>query len=250
MVAPPTSDYLLHCAKEYLMKRIGSILALGCLIFLLTACSLSGAPAQTSASPTVPPTPTATPTPSVPAGTLLYQSDWSKGLAGWGGSAGWTIVQEAAQSDTSNNNALTVPYQMTVHNYALEYRFQIVSVPQNGGSFFLKGVRTQGKDGYDAGILNLLKPGGNAEFANPQIQVYLDPMDDMGGRMQLADYEPGTTWHTFRVEVQGPQVKFFTDDLSKGNAYSTKTDWLSNGPLELVSSGAVVRVSSVKITAL
>jgi hypothetical protein len=75
-------------------------------------------------------------------------------------------------------------------------------------------------------------------------------MDDMGGRMQLADYEPGTTWHTFRVEVQGPQVKFFTDDLSKGNAYSTKTDWLSNGPLELVSSGAVVRVSSVKITAL
>lgn len=198
--------------KRILLKYTGNILALGCLFCLFAACSTGGGQAQNI--PTA--TPTATPTPGVPSGTVLYQSDWSKGLTSWRGSTGWTIVQGNAQSDTNQNDALIVPYTPNIP-YALEYRFQIVSVPQNGGAFFLEDSQTPTLPGFEAGILDLRKPGGSSEFSNPQIQVNLVPLDAMDGHIHPADYEGGSIWHTFRVEVRGPAVKFITDDLSRGS---------------------------------
>lgn len=238
------------------MKRLCRFLALGYLIFVAACASGStptvlGTPTVPVLSPTLMPTPAPTQQ-SVPGGTVLYQSDWSKGLRAWGGSAGWRIVNGIPQSDLRKQNVLTTPYQLKVPNYAFEFRFQIVSVPQNGGSFVLKAKRTQDKTGYVAGILNLLSPAPHSDFANPQVRVYLDPIDatDNPGSANPSDYRPGTVWHTFRVEVRGPRVNFFTDGTSKGNAMSSKTAWLSNGPLQLISSGAIVRISSVRILAL
>ena len=110
--------------------------------------------------------------------------------------------------------------------------------------------KAPGKDGYTAGILNLLGPGPHSEFANPQVQVYLDPEGSMDSPPLVSDYEPGSTWHTYRVEVKGPEVDFFIDDLKKSSAYSSQTDFLSNGPIRLWAAMAIVRVSGVRITAL
>jgi Domain of Unknown Function (DUF1080) len=236
------------------MRRLFTLLASGCLVFLLVACSSpsGNTQSQTSTPTTALPTPTPSPTQSVPSGTVLYQSDWSQGLASWGGSAGWTIVNGMPQSDLRANNALTVPYTPVVSNYAIEFRIQIVSVPTNGGFFILKASKTPVKNGYVAGILNLLSSAPHSEFANPQIQIYLDPPDisQEETTARPSDYEPGDIWHTYRVEVNGPQARFLADGFGKGTVTSSQTSELSNGPLQLISSGAVVRLSNVTITAL
>lgn len=234
------------------MRRNFSILILGCLIFLLTACT-SGSTQTPASVPTALPTPTATPTqPGVPSGTILFQSNWSHGLAPWSASPGWKIVNGMPQSDLSQNNTLTPPYHLTTLSYAIEFRFQILKVPYSGGFFVVKASRTQDKDGYTAGVLGLLGPAPHSEFANPQIQIYLDPLEALENpnSARPSDYEPGTFWHTFRVEVQGPVASFFADGFRKGTAASTQTDLLSNGPLRLISAGAIVRVAYVRIIAL
>lgn len=240
-----TSRQLMRGEKDF-MRHIGSRLVLVSLLFLLAACA-SGNVQTSNPSPTPKAIVTPTATASVPAGTLLYQSDWSKGLKEWEATH-WSIQQGVAQSDLSTNNALTVPYTPSVSNYAVEFRFQIVSVPKNGGHFFLRAQKSTGKDGYVAGILNLLSPAPHSGFSNPEIQIMLDPSEDMDQPAQPSDYRPGTIWHTFSVEVRGAEVDFITDGLHKGYAISTKTSVLSNGPLQLVASGAVVRVSGIRIT--
>lgn len=235
------------------MSRTFRMLILGFLILLLTACSSGNA--QTSASTASPSlsTPTATPTqPSVPSGTILFQSDWSRGLAGWGGSPGWKIVNGMPQSDLSQDNALTIPYHLTIPNYAIEFRFQILRVPRNGGSFFVRASKTPDKTGYTAGILNLLSPAPHSEFANPEIVIYLDPLDAIENpeAARPSDYEPGTFWHTFRVEVQDQVANFLADGNGKGRAVSSQAAHMSNGPLQLICTGAIVRVASVRLIAL
>ncbi len=219
------------------------------LIIALAACSTGSTSPQAVKSPATPahPTPTLT---SLPHGTLLYQSDWSHGLAGWQVSAGWKLTHGWLQSDLSEGNFITLPYTPMVPNYALEVRFQIVSVPQNGGSFVITANRVRGKDGYTAGILGLLGPGTHSQFANPQVQVYLNPIDSMSSNMVVSDYEPGFGSHTYRIEVQDSQVRFFIDDLRKSFATGTQTNFLSNGPLQLKATKAIVRVFSVRISAL
>ena len=114
----------------------------------------------------------------------------------------------------------------------------------------LKGEMQAGKDGYTAGIMNLLGPGPRSQFANPEVEVYLDPIDAMASSPPVSDYEPGSGVHTYRIEVQGPQVQFFIDDLRRSSVTSSQTDFLSNGPIHLRADQAIVRVFSVRMTAL
>lgn len=233
--------------RESSMRQRRILFMLASLCCLLTACTSGSTQVQKTPTPTQPPTATATS--GVSRETLLYQSDWSKGIKGWG-TTNWSIVEGAAQSNLSRDNILTVPYTVPVPNYAFECRFQIVQVPRDGGQIFLRAVKSSAQDGYIAGILDLLSPTPHPDFDHPQIQLYLDPLQNMDQPMQTVDYDPGTIWHTFRVEVRGETVDFITDGLHKGYAASVRTSPLSNGPLQVVASGAVVRVSSVQITAL
>ena len=217
------------------------------LILALAACSTGNAAPKASATPTAPVQPTPT---MLPSGTLLYQSDWSHGLDGWQGSAGWKVTHGMLQSNLSSGNVITVPYMPAVADYAIEVRFQIVSVPQNGGNFVIIADKVPGKDGYTAGIMGLLAPGPRSQFANPQVEVYLNPVDDMETGPQVSDYEPGAMQHTYRIEVQGPEVQFFIDDLKRSSATSSQTDFLSDGPIRLRVDLAIVRVFSVRMTAL
>src|SRR5260370_34467868 len=109
------------------MKHIISTLALVSLVLVLIGCSSGAAQTQIHA------TTTHTLTPNVAPGTVLYQSDWSHGLAPWGNPPGWKIVNGMLQSDLGGNDIITLPYKSAAPNYALEVRFQIVSVPNDGG---------------------------------------------------------------------------------------------------------------------
>lgn len=221
-----------------------SPLFVGVLMLTLAACSTgNAAPQARTLSPTPKPT-------TLPSGTLLYQSDWSNGLEGWNSPPGWKTIPGGVQSDLSDNDTLTVPYKLAVSDYAIEVHFQVVSVPQGGGQFTVSTDRTADKDGYTAGVLGMRSPAAHSQFANAEVISYINPTDDMDSRTIVSDYEPGSIWHTYRIEVQGAQVRFLIDGIGKSNATTTRTAMLSNGPLHLVSSGAIISVSNVRVMVL
>ena len=80
------------------------------LLFSLVACS-AGTPSTTvPPQATVPAAKQTSPTPTpLPAGTVLYQADWSHGLAGWPGAQGWKVVQGQLESDNSGSATFTIP---------------------------------------------------------------------------------------------------------------------------------------------
>lgn len=239
-----------HLKSARWAKKALHALCVLLLLALFAACSTGNAGLRVTGSPAarISPTPTM---PIVPAGTVLFRADWSHGLSAWGNPQGWKIVNGMAQSNLSTDDALTVPYIPVVHNYVIECRFQIVSVPRTGGSFIVRAPHQPGMDGYTAGILSLYAPGARTSpYGNPEALVYLDPLDDMQARVAPIDYDPGYNWHTYRVQIKGPAGDLFIDGADSSTAVSEQNDWLSNGPLRLMSSLAVVRVSSVTITAL
>jgi hypothetical protein len=219
------------------------------LLLSLMACASSAAPSQSS-TPQVHPTPTLT-LPTLPPGTLLYQADWSHGLANWQASSGWSVNVGYLQSESNGDHAISAPYLPTVSDYAVEVHIKILTLLSDAGYFTIAADKATGKDGYQAGILGLRKPRAQPFGAHPQCQVFIDPVASMEpGSVEAHDYEPGFIWHTYRIEVQGPLVSFFIDDQQVSSAASTQTSVLSNGPIRLTSMNAQLEVSSFRVTAL
>ncbi len=108
-------------------------------------------------------------------------------------------------------------------NYNIEVRIQIVRLLQNNG------------------------PNGS----HPQAQVLIDPSSSMSSSSAPPiDYEPGSQWHIYRVEVRDNQALLLADGVQIGRASSEQTAVLSNGPIGLSSELLVLRVSSFRVTAL
>jgi|GEM_PF-994536 len=216
-----------------------------CLVVLLAACATG--PTSPSSSATAP-----TSTATIAPGTVLYQANWSHGLAGWKGSDGWSVVQGDLEGDSNETISITAPYRPTVANYAVEARLQVVRLLQpEGGSFSLFATHVPGKDGYQAGVSRLMGPGPRPNGSNPQLQIYIEPFGAMApGSFHPNDNDPGTQWHTYRVEVQGNAASLFVDGNGFTMVSSTQTATLSNGPLGISCGLVVLRVSSFRITAL
>src|SRR5439155_2406170 len=109
----------------------------GLLLFSLGACSAGTSSTTVSPQTTTPSAKQSSPTPtSLPAGTVLYRADWSHGLASLPGMHGWKVVQGKLESDTSGSATFTIPYRLSVTDYAVEVRIQMVrSVPPYGGYY-------------------------------------------------------------------------------------------------------------------
>jgi hypothetical protein len=219
------------------------------LLLSLVACSPSASPASPQLSPVSTRPASLSPTP--PAGSVLYQADWSQGLVGWQASEGWRVMNGILQSYGGSKLSITIPYEPTVPNYAIEFRLQIVNVPGSGDFLTLSADPAAGKDGYVATIFNLLKPGPRTSGLAPQLTTLIDPENHMDTEdAQVRDYDPGSVWKTYRVEVSGPHVVFIIDDARLSQAVSTKTDTLSQGPIRFLCGGVLLRISNFRIMAL
>ncbi|SRR5581483_5558245 len=225
------------------LRRIPDVFLTGSLVFLVVACS-SGQSA----------TPVATPrSTTIPSGTVLYQSNWSRGLKDWQASAKWQVTQEYLQTDLSDNLSLTVPYKPDVPNYAVEFDLQVVNVPRDGGYFMLTADNIPGKkDGYQARVLGLLGPNPHNAATHPLAEVAIDPLEDAKDDVNYPaiDYEPGPNWRTYRVEVRGESVFFLVDGSRVSRSASAKTSQLSNGPIRLICGLAILRVKNFRISSL
>jgi len=196
------------------------------------------------------PSPPSTP---LPAGIVLYKADWSHGLVGWQGTQGWRVVQGGLETDSSDSAILTIPYRLSVSDYAIEIRLQIVHLLSENGasSFSIFAIKAPGKDGYNAGASNLRDSVTRPFGEHPQSQVFLDPSSDTAQNSGLpVAYFPGSGWHTYRVEVKGNDVRLLSDGVQIGNASSQQTDTISNGALGLSSEKVILLVSSIRILTL
>lgn len=219
------------------------------LILILVSCSSGSTPiGHVSSTPSS--TPHATKSAVAP-GTVLYQADWSHGLDGWPTVKGWQVHAGALQTTGAEQLMITAPYHISVSNYTIEVRIQVMSLARVGANLSLKAEKAPGKDGYIASVLNLLNPGQYPNGLHPQAQVYLDPMGSMEeGSFETIDYDPKFQPHTYRVEIRDASVRFAIDGNAVSDATSIKTAQLSNGPIEIHCSLAVLDISSFRISAL
>lgn len=212
----------------------------------LAACGSTAAhtPTQTSA----PSGPTAT---AIPAGTVLFTSDWSKGLDGWQASDGWTVKNGLLEMDGQDNRTLTIPHQPTTRNYDIAFQIQVVNVPADGGYFRLHALPTSTASGYVAQVFHLLTPTPHLNGDHPTAIVTLDPSESQDPSTQHpTDYEPRTTMWTYHVEVRDNSVRFRRDTVSLSAAVAIKEGPLSQGPLRIECGLASLRFGQIQITAL
>jgi hypothetical protein len=215
---------------------------------LLISASVSlascGGSSSVAASPTLTaPTLTATPT-------VLYQADWSRGLALWNASAGWTVVDGVLQSDVGSERSVTIPYQPAGPNYIVEVEIQVVSVPVTGGYYILHALPAPSANGYETGVYALQAPGPRPANANPASHVYIDPPEAQApaaATNSAHDFNHGTSWRTYRTEVRGSTVSLIIDGRPNTQASSAQTAHLSAGPLQLSCSDVVIRVRALRI---
>jgi hypothetical protein len=211
----------------------------GLLLLWLVACSStlsSNKPlAARTAIATSPPQPTAT----LRAGTLLYQANWSQGLAGWQRSGNWQVIAGNLQSQASEESSLTIPYQPTVANYAIEVRFRVVRFLGNYASFIIVAQRQPGKDGFQTGF-------------REGFFGYIDPSgSDLRVSTFSGDYELRDGWHTYRIEVRANHLQLFDNGIPLGGGMSSEqTSYLSGGPLSLHARQLVLQVSQLRLLSL
>lgn len=159
------------------------------------------------------------------------------------------------QSDMGVERVITSPFQPATPDYTVEIRFQIISVSQYPPTQLdLSADAAAGGGANRDGFIFLMDSVAitYVMFAqHPHVEVYIDPMVDMDlSTYQPHDFEPGSHWHTYRVEVHGPWAMLSIDGHFMSSALSAKTPQLSTGPLHFSCSGVALRVSDFKVYAL
>lgn len=243
-------------------RLLSAILALILGISALAACAsaqpnLRTPTATAQANPTATAFPSATPVPR-----LVYQADWSHGLAGWKATPGWTVSGGVLQSDLGSDREITSPFHPTTPNYAVQFQLQLVSVSQTIPTEYSLGADpSSGADGYVALFDHvMLHP---CMFAcHPHEVIYIDPMADQvggtgagsysanSGAYQVHDFEPGTRVLTYRIEVRGSDARLLIDGQFASWAHGIKTAQLSAGPIRFSCTGVELRLSDFKVYSL
>ena len=222
------------------------------LVLLLASVASLAACGSTAAN--IPTAPAATNTPAfanVAPGTVLFQSDWSKGLDGWQASDGWTVRDGQLEMDGQDNRTLTIPYQPATRNYDVEFQLQVVNVPEDGGYFRLHAMPTPTTSGYIAQVFHLLTTTPHLNGDHPTATVTLDPSEAQEPNTQHpTDYEPRDAMWTYLVEVRDNTVRFRRDTASLSAAVAIKEGPLSHGPLTFECGLASMRFGQIRIIAL
>jgi hypothetical protein len=225
-----------HTNRIYLsIITILVIMLVGAGVFVGIVLGKANSPGNRTAKNSNAPTGT-TPT-SAPHDTLLYAADWSNGLNGWVGTSDWKVRNGILLDDGSyspsgpSGPTIVAPFQPATADYAVEVRIQFVK----GCCFDAVTFRgSQGTDGWHRYKLTIL--GG-----------YIAISRDDGRMIAITPFDPGNSWHVYRVEAKGSQIKAFVDGglVLEGN----DSRYLSPGQVGIKCSAQLI-VSSFKIFAL
>jgi len=205
--------------------------------------------ATPTAMPASTPRPTAAPTPiataaSAPApGTVLYQADWSSGLAGWPANFGWKWVEGMLVNDGSNHDErkwIAAPYKpgdSTINDYAVEAEMQLVRGREYGCPSFGIVVR----QAYQVGACVPWAYIRNSPSTAMVRVIGQDPLEKTDLRLD-------TDWHAYRIEVRGNSIQLLIDGAVVLETIDNQ--YLTGGQVGLLSNSVQVNVRSFKVIAL
>ena len=153
--------------------------------------------------------PTATPIPRP--GTILYQTDWSKGFDGWGASKDWKTYNGMLVNDGTHSEdycareaiqpSLVPPYQPSTPDYSVEVQVQMVRGDGNCSNSFGIDARAVAGDRWTGYTGSVGPPGDGGAY-----------ISDFNNDLAHTGFDPGTAWHTYRFEVHGTNMKLFVDN--------------------------------------
>ncbi|HLL78763.1 MAG TPA: family 16 glycoside hydrolase [Ktedonobacteraceae bacterium] len=190
---------------------------------------------------TITPEPTQPLSPS-PSGTLPYQADAS--WSGWSGTKEWNILNGMLTNNGSGypgQPTILAPVVLSVSDYAVEAKIQVVNWPRCCYSQFAIVVRASNGSGYWQGY------SVGVDLQNPSAEISAHA-GDFGSLLGNAPFDPGAGWHTYRVEVKGDTIKLLIDGGVKMSLVDNS--YLSGGQVGFWSYEVQLNISSFKIVAL
>jgi hypothetical protein len=171
-----------------------------------------------------------------PAGTVLYQADWSGGLNGWPDNNGWKSFNGQYLNDgTCGGQVTAAPLSLSgVSDYAVEVDIQVI----RGKAGYRFSIFA--RDGaYLANIWDDIVYGDHAELASKD------------GYLKDVRFNPGEAKHTYRLEVKGNSVRYLIDKNVMDEATDNKyLDSGKNGQVGLVCNGVQLVVTGFRVIKL
>jgi hypothetical protein len=186
--------------------------------------------AASTAEPSPQPTPSPSPSPLPPG--VLYQANWSAGMAGWVGTGEWTPQPGRLVSDGSGTggDSVLAPYQPASPDFAVEAVIRAIN--PNGGCYFGIVGRSTSQGHYTAGFNS-----GRATIGSTRTGVIAG-----------SAFDPGTGSHSYRAEFRGNRITLSIDGSAVTQA--TDSDFLASGQIGLASAACQIEVSGYRVLSL
>lgn len=159
--------------------------------------------------PTVTPTPTPSPTPSpTPPPPTQYVSNWTQGNDGWSGTQDWQVYGGMLHNSGQNNHngdtpTITAPFQPNQDDYAVEAVFMVPSPYYN----YCFGITVRGDTTGNGSTFGY---SVNISCDGSYLSITADDGSN-GNHIFQAPFDPGTDWHTIRIEVKLNNAKVYID---------------------------------------
>jgi hypothetical protein len=202
-----------------------------------------------SISPRSTPIPTATLMPTkTPTPLSLYHADWSQGIGGWKGGSQWSVSSGGILASNGSSKIvdyLKAPFQPKTANYAVEAQIQFVKeTSTSDNAYFGIFVRSiiPGKQGYDGYLFS----GDSSDNGDAKIRIADEP--NSSRVLGFVQYPLDTSWHTYRVEVQGNTITFFIDNQNVVQV--TNNQFTSPGLIGLLDGTCQINVRSFTVFSL
>ncbi len=204
-------------------------------------------PANSNSTATaIPATATPSPTPASPQpGTVLYQANWSGGLNDWTGTSDWKtsngmLISDGSYNDPNNYGSPTIEpsYQVKeTSDYAVEVRIQQLGGAGCFDAAVIRGsIASDGVQGYRLAIGCF---GGATLYAAHGSSL---------NQLAHVDFDPGNTWHTYRLEAKGTSISAFIDGIQVFGV--NDATYLSGGIIGIKSQATQIDVSSFMVIAV
>lgn len=191
-------------------------------------------------------TPTPSPTPAPKPGDVLYQADQS--WSGWSGTKEWNVLNGMLTNDGTGYPGMPTilaPYQLQVSDYAVEANIQVVNWHRCCYSQFAIVVRAS-TNSY--GSWQGYSVGEDLEDNVPSTANIAADAGHISPSLANAPFDPGTAWHTYRIEVKGNTIKLLIDEGVKFAI--TDNTYLSGGQVGFWSYEVQLNISNFKIIAI
>lgn len=188
-------------------------------------------------------------------GDVLYEANWSQGADGWHGTYSeelpdaWHVIDGTLVLDTGAAYTVYPPVDLAgISNFAVEIEASGSREPRRGrGECRDGGLAFCGRGAERIGYYATIHTDDAAtsgtiaiEYGYPQFlfgqfgnwNLHMDGGHTVG---VVRGFDPGTAWHTYRLEAQGPQFRLLVDGQLVISAEDDKLPHHQGGRLEIAA---------------